>query len=735
MLPSKDFFKKIWRYSHLYLAVSSALFLLLATITGIILAFEPIQKQLNYSQKTSLENTTLAEILPKLELEYDEVFELKRNEDDLISVSALSMVHDVDGEFLIDISNGKPVAEIPKQSAFFEFVTSLHRSLFLKSTGRWIIGLNSVFLFLIVFSGIVLIAKRQNGWKNFFSKIIRLDFPSFSHTFLGRWILFPLLIVSLSAIILFLIRFEYLSLTETNQQEFSVNQTLENKKVSEFDVFNKYSLAEIKALEFPFMEDEEEYFILTTNVEKLHIHQFTGQIIRAENLATNDILYDWNLFLHTGKGSIFWSIILALSGISILYFIISGTQMALPRFKRKIKNKYTAKDAEIVILYGSESGSTQHFATLFFKSVLNTGKKVFFTTLNDYQDFPELKTLVIFTATYGRGEAPHNAQHFIEKFKKNPINKNVNFSIVGFGSSQYPDFCQFAIDIETLFSQYENLSSVTPITLIDNQSSNAFKNWWNTWNTNVNFKTVIPENIEKKKPKLNSFTVISKETYKDEFGETFTLILQPKNKNILFQSGDLLGIFPPNEKVERLYSIGKTKKGAILLAIKLHEKGLCSNYLNSINIGKKVKGFIKQNTHFHLNTSAKSVTFIANGTGIAPFLGIINAENSQENYLYWGGRTKASWQLYQNYIAENYLTELKFSFSRDDSEFNYLQDVVENEKANIIERLNNGGSLMICGSMHMQEDVLAILNQYAKENDFPSCEEWMAKGSIQFDTY
>lgn len=183
MLPSKDFFKKIWRYSHLYLAVSSALFLLLATITGIILAFEPIQKQLNYSQKTSLENTTLAEILPKLKSEYDEIFELKRNEDDLISVSALSMEHDVDGDFLINISNGKPVVEIPKQSAFFEFVTSLHRSLFLKSTGRWIIGLNSVFLFLIVFSGIVLIAKRQNGWKNFFSKIIRLDFPSFSHTF------------------------------------------------------------------------------------------------------------------------------------------------------------------------------------------------------------------------------------------------------------------------------------------------------------------------------------------------------------------------------------------------------------------------------------------------------------------------------------------------------------------------------------------------------------------------
>jgi sulfite reductase (NADPH) flavoprotein alpha-component len=35
----------IWRYSHLALAISAALFILIASITGIILAFEPISEK------------------------------------------------------------------------------------------------------------------------------------------------------------------------------------------------------------------------------------------------------------------------------------------------------------------------------------------------------------------------------------------------------------------------------------------------------------------------------------------------------------------------------------------------------------------------------------------------------------------------------------------------------------------------------------------------------------------
>ncbi|MCB0434087.1 MAG: hypothetical protein KDD18_14235, partial [Mangrovimonas sp.] len=36
----------IWRYSHLALAVSSFVFIILASLTGIILAFQPISEQI-----------------------------------------------------------------------------------------------------------------------------------------------------------------------------------------------------------------------------------------------------------------------------------------------------------------------------------------------------------------------------------------------------------------------------------------------------------------------------------------------------------------------------------------------------------------------------------------------------------------------------------------------------------------------------------------------------------------
>ena len=36
----------IWRYSHLALAITASVFILLASVTGIILAFQPISEQL-----------------------------------------------------------------------------------------------------------------------------------------------------------------------------------------------------------------------------------------------------------------------------------------------------------------------------------------------------------------------------------------------------------------------------------------------------------------------------------------------------------------------------------------------------------------------------------------------------------------------------------------------------------------------------------------------------------------
>ncbi|MGB1312109.1 MAG: hypothetical protein ACPG54_00615 [Bizionia paragorgiae] len=53
----------IWRYSHLALAVSSFVFVFLASVTGIVLAFQPISEQLQPFKSEGFDTASLAETL------------------------------------------------------------------------------------------------------------------------------------------------------------------------------------------------------------------------------------------------------------------------------------------------------------------------------------------------------------------------------------------------------------------------------------------------------------------------------------------------------------------------------------------------------------------------------------------------------------------------------------------------------------------------------------------------
>ena len=133
--------------------------------------------------------------------------------------------------------------------------------------------------------------------------------------------------------------------------------------------------------------------------------------------------------------------------------------------------------------------------------------------------------------------------------------------------------------------------------------------------------------------------------------DTFLLQLRPKKK-IKFQSGDLLAFRPNRNEAARQYSIAKVN-GDILLSIKKHDKGLCSTYFSELNVSDVITATIEYNNDFHFPKENKNVVLIANGTGIAPFLGMIQENSGQQNIsLFWGGRTKRSVELYADTLND-----------------------------------------------------------------------------------
>lgn len=77
-----------------------------------------------------------------------------------------------------------------------------------------------------------------------------------------------------------------------------------------------------------------------------------------------------------------------------------------------------------------------------------------------------------------------------------------------------------------------------------------------------------------------------------------------------------------------MYSVAKCE-GNVQLVIKLHPNGLGSGYLNSLKAGSVIMGRMISNSAFH-QPKDKNTVMIANGTGIAPFLGMILQNKNQD---------------------------------------------------------------------------------------------------------
>jgi len=80
----------VWRYSHFLLALVSSLFLLIASVTGGILAFEPISLSIQPYSVTSLDKVSLNQTIIALNKNYDEIIEIEVTDDDFVMASVIT---------------------------------------------------------------------------------------------------------------------------------------------------------------------------------------------------------------------------------------------------------------------------------------------------------------------------------------------------------------------------------------------------------------------------------------------------------------------------------------------------------------------------------------------------------------------------------------------------------------------------------------------------------------------
>lgn len=722
-----------WRYAHLALALFSSIFLLLASVTGIILAVDAVKEKTLPYKAANFDKITLGETLPILKKEYSEITELSVDYNQFVTLQAM----DADGNDInayIDPKTGKALGKPEKKSEFIQWVTGFHRSLFLHETGRFFVGVISFCLLLISISGFVLVLKRQRGIRNFFSKVIKEYFAQYYHVLFGRLALIPIFIIALTGTYLSLERFNFF-MGEEKVKPVKTELSAEAKKTS---VFKTILLSDVKKIEFPFTDDPEEYYIIELKDREIEVNQVDGTLI-SEKLSPKTIQFAaLSLDLHTGRINGIWAVILAIACINILFFIYSGFAITLKRRSSRIKNKFKANESKYILLVGSENGSSFRFANAILKQLIGHGKKAFIAELNSFSVYPKAEHIIVFSSTHGLGDAPSNGTKFKALLQKQNQEQKIKFSVVGFGSKSYPDFCQFAIEIDQFLETQSWAERFLDLQTVNDKSAVEFVEWIKLWSAKAEIPLATTPSLYNHVPKgLQKLMVLDKTPISDT-EHTFILTLRA-NSRTKFASGDLLAIYPANDSRERLYSIGN-HSGNVQLVVKLHPSGLGSGFLNNLEIGDTIKARIINNKAFHFPNKAPKVAFISNGTGIAPFLGMIEQNSAKkEIQLYSGFRMETpTLQAYKKFagimIQKEHLDNFHVALSRE-AEHIYVMDLIKRDTAFFIDLLKQGGVIMICGSLAMQKDVETILDELCLANGTKSLIEYKENGQLLTDCY
>lgn len=146
-----------------------------------------------------------------------------------------------------------------------------------------------------------------------------------------------------------------------------------------------------------------------------------------------------------------------------------------------------------------------------------------------------------------------------------------------------------------------------------------------------------------------------------------------------------------------------------------YQDGICSSFLCSHLVeGDVCMGFVRRSRDFVLDErhQGKPLVMIGSGTGIAPFRGFVQHRMALQDrgpmILFFGERYAEKncyyrdfWKEYQKQLD----LQLFFAFSREGDEKQYVQDLLYQQRSELVRLMAQGAYFFICGSKHMGSEV------------------------------
>lgn len=423
------------------------------------------------------------------------------------------------------------------------------------------------------------------------------------------------------------------------------------------------------------------------------------------------------------------------------------------------KKSLVQTDHAYLVVYASQSGhaeswakhTTEQLQLIHQHVTLKNIQKLTTTDLTQYQ------RILWVVSTYGEGDAPDDAQHFVHKILSQPVDlSHLSFAILALGDKRYTNFCQFGQSIEQWLLQ-QKAQPLFSTVLVDQLNSRDLEQWLTGMEQLTATKLTAldnkRENIELKFAHRQCLNVGSA-------GEPIYKIQLVAEQELVWSSGDILEIQCENNITEiqqflvahqqddfndidvlktlnlrrlpnrehysfaawlehfdrlpkREYSIASLpENGLIELVVRQQQTetglGLGSGWLTAgLQHNQPIQAYIRNNPSFHLQHCPQPLILIGNGTGIAGLVAHLKQREQWgygQNWLIFGERQQQFDHLYhaeiQYWQQHGFLQHVDYAFSRDQAEKIYVQYILKQQSTRLKQWIEQGAAVYVCGSLN-----------------------------------
>lgn len=218
-----------------------------------------------------------------------------------------------------------------------------------------------------------------------------------------------------------------------------------------------------------------------------------------------------------------------------------------------------SKPANILVLFGTESGNSEGLADKTAKAIKKKGSKPTLKNMDELKvsDLKKYDSVLTIVSTWGDGEPPETSEDFYNSFMKEEVDlSGIKFSVCALGDTSYDKFCQIGKDMD---QRFEKLGAERILDRVDCDLD--FEEMYEEWSASAlkvlcsssaasSLALPISEVATEAYGKKNPFPAeVIEHVMLNGVGtakETIHLELDLNGSGLVYETGDALAVVPTN---------------------------------------------------------------------------------------------------------------------------------------------------------------------------------------------